>query len=140
MESGIRAQPLSDEESIIGAANRARAVQQQIDSDLGIGVESNITENTYGLFATAWAVAIDRQGVSNIGSSGRLCLPVRLAQRMRQGEELGALIDQSVGQQNTKQKQGAIGMLTNGLISRTEALETAIIFALARFLNPDYYD
>jgi len=139
-ESGIRAQPLSDEESIIGAANRASAVQQQLDSDLGIGVESNITENAYGLFATAWAVAVDRQGISNLGSSGRLCLPVRLAQRMRQGEELGELIDEWVGQQNTKQKQGAIGVMTNGLISRTAALETAVIFALARFLNPAYYE
>ncbi len=31
------------------------------------------------------------------------------------------------------------GILTNGLISRTDAFEKAVIFALARFLNPQYY-
>jgi len=137
--SGISAQPLSDEEAIIGATNRARAARQQLDSDLGIGLEGNTTETVHGVFVTGWAVAVDRADTLGIGGSGRFLLPNALVHRLRQGEELGHLMDEWAGQSNTKQKQGAVGIMTNGLISRTNALETAVTFALTRFLNPHYY-
>lgn len=134
--SGVRAQPLSDEEAILGATNRAQTARRRLDSDLGIGLEGNTTETAYGVFVTGWAVAVDRAGTVGIGGSGRFLLPNALAHRLRQGEELGHLMDEWAGQSNTKQKQGAVGIMTNGLISRTEALETAVTFALTRFLNP----
>ncbi len=137
--SGVRVQPLSDDEAIEGAINRARAACQQMGSDLGIGLEGNTTETTHGLFVTGWAAAVDRAGTVGMGGSGRFRLPPTLAARVRAGEELGPLIDVWAGQQNTKQKQGAVGIITNGLISRTAALETAVIFALTRFLNPHHY-
>jgi len=137
--SGVRAQPLSDEEAIEGAVNRARGACQQRNSDLGIGLEGNTTETTYGIFVTGWAAVVDRNATVGIGSSGRFLLPALLAASVRQGAELGDLIDEWAGQHNTKQKQGAVGLMTNGLISRAAALETAVIFALTRFLNPQYY-
>lgn len=138
--SGVRAQPLSEEEAIQGATNRARAARQCLDSDLGIGLEGNTTETPHGIFVTGWAIAVDRSDTVGIGGSGRFLLPATLAPRLRQGEELGHLMDEWAGQHNTKQKQGAVGIMTNGLISRTTALETAVIFALTRFLNPHYYE
>ncbi len=137
--SGVRAQPLGDDEAIEGAVNRARAACQQTGSDLGIGLEGNTTETPHGLFVTGWAAAVDRDGTVGIGGSGRFRLPPALVVGVRQGEELGDLIDAWAGQQNTKQQQGAVGIITNGLISRTAALETAVIFALTRFLNPHHY-
>ncbi|MBX3013474.1 MAG: inosine/xanthosine triphosphatase [Caldilineaceae bacterium] len=137
--SGVREQPLSDDEAIDGATNRARAAQLALASDLGIGLEGNTQAMAQGIFVTGWAVVVDRHGVIGIGSGGRFLLPAALAAPLQQGAELGHLMDAWVGQVNTKQKQGAVGIMTNGLISRTQALEIAVIFALTRFLNPAYY-
>jgi len=137
--SGVRPQPLSDAEAITGATNRAQRAQQASDADLGIGLEGNVDENAYGLFITGWAAVVDRAGTVGIGGSGRFLVPPAIAVVLRNGGELGALMDQLIGEENTKQRQGAVGILTGGLISRTAALESAVIFALTRFLNPHYY-
>lgn len=137
--SGVRAQPLSDDEAIDGAMNRARAARQALDSDLGIGLEGNTHETNHGIFITGWAAAIDRHGQVGIGGSGRFRLPPTLVAPLYAGAELGDLMDAWAGQTNTKHNQGAVGIMTNGLITRTTALETAVIFALTCFLNSDYY-
>jgi non-canonical (house-cleaning) NTP pyrophosphatase len=41
--------------------------------------------------------------------------------------------------QNVKQKQGAIGLLTNEQASRESVYTQAIILAMARFIHPDFY-
>lgn len=139
VDSGVRAQPLSDEEAILGATNRARLALQTGGADLGVGVEGNTVELAPGMFSTAWVVVVDADGAHGLGSSGRFLLPEPVAQAVRQGGELGPLMDEFTGEQNTKHKQGAVGILTNNLITRTAALETAVIFALTRFINPGYY-
>ncbi|MCX6045365.1 MAG: inosine/xanthosine triphosphatase [Chloroflexi bacterium] len=139
VDSGVRAQPLSDQEAILGATNRARLALASIDADLGIGVEGNTVEIEQGMFSTAWVVVVDRVGVIGLGSSGRFLLPEVVTQAVRQGGELGPLMDELTGEQNTKHKQGAVGILTNNLITRSAALETAVIFALTRFINSAYY-
>jgi inosine/xanthosine triphosphatase len=143
VDSGVRAQPLSDQEAILGATNRARLALANISADLGIGVEGNTVEIEQGMFSTAWVVVVDREGakegVIGLGSSGRFLLPEVVAHAVRQGGELGPLMDELTGEQNTKHKQGAVGILTNNLITRSAALETAVIFALTRFINPAHY-
>lgn len=140
VESGVRTQPLSDEEAIQGAINRARGALLQLPpSDLGIGIEGNTVELTYGMFSTAWVAIVDRQGQVGLGSSGRFALPETIAEAIRQGGELGPLMDQRTGEANVKQKQGAVGILTNGLLNRTEALEVGVICALSRFVASEYY-
>jgi inosine/xanthosine triphosphatase len=139
VDSGVSFQPLTDEEAIVGAINRAQRALTMTDASLGIGVEGNTVELPQGMFSTAWVAVIDRTGQIGLGSSGRFCLPDSVAQAIRQGGELGPLMDLLTGEQNTKHKQGAVGILTGGLITRTAALETAVIFALARFISPQFY-
>jgi len=139
VDSGVSLQPLSDEEAIVGATNRAQQALVITDASLGIGVEGNTVDLPQGMFSTAWVAVIDRTGQVGLGSSGRYCLPESVAQAIRQGGELGPLMDLLTGEQNTKHKQGAVGILTDGLITRTVALETAVILALVRFITPAFY-
>ncbi|MFN8446475.1 MAG: inosine/xanthosine triphosphatase [Caldilineaceae bacterium] len=139
VESGVRAQPLSDEEAIQGALNRARGALLQHPSDLGIGIEGNTVELAFGMFSTAWVAIVDRQGQVGLGSSGRFVLPETIAEAIRKGGELGPLMDQRTGESNVKQKQGAVGILTKGLLNRTEALEIGVICALSQFVASEYY-
>jgi inosine/xanthosine triphosphatase len=137
---GASAQPTSDEEAIEGATNRARLSMQETDADLGIGLEGSTVDTEYGMFLSGWVVAIDKSGQVGIGCGGRLSLPERIATEVRKGKELGPMMDKFVGEHNTRQKQGAVGILTDNLVPRTAAFENAVIYALTRFVNPDYYE
>ncbi len=138
VDPGIAVQPLSDDEAILGATNRAQLALAETAADLAVGLEGNTIETPYGLFSTGWAVVIDRQGRSGLGSSGRLPLPGVVARAIRQGRELGPLMDELIGEENIKQRQGVVGVLTQGLMNRTKALECAVLYAFAPFLHPLY--
>lgn len=138
--SGVSAQPQTDEESIHGAIHRAQHALVLMPADLGVGVEGNTVDTEYAMFSTAWIAIIDASGQVGLGSSGRFELPEMVATAIRSGGELGPLMDQLIGGHNTKQKQGAVGIFTNGLLERTEALETGVICALCRFVAPEFYN
>jgi non-canonical (house-cleaning) NTP pyrophosphatase len=48
-------------------------------------------------------------------------------------------MDDLTGLHNTKQHQGAIGILTQGYLDRQSAYEHVLTLALARLLSPAYY-
>ena len=139
VESGVGSQPQSDEEAIVGARNRAENARARLDADLGVGIEGNTADSVHGMFSTAWVAVIDRRGVVGLGAAGRFLLPEWVAEAIRRGAELGPLMDEFIGEENTKQRQGAVGILTGGLLTRSQALETAVALALARFVNPEHY-
>lgn len=139
VEHGVSEQPTSNDEAIKGALNRAKLSLQKTDSDLGIGLEGCTVDTKYGMFLSGWVVAIDKNGEIGIGGGGGLLLPERIAFEVRKGKELGPVMDKFIGNHNTKQKQGAVGVLTNNLIPRTDAFEKTVIYALTKFINPNYY-
>lgn len=138
--SGVRAQPLSDDEAILGATNRAHNALNCVQAQLAVGLEGSIADSNHGMFGTGWAVVLDREERLGIGGSGRFLLPQQIADALRRGEELGPLMDRLTGETNTRQRQGAIGIFTKNLLTRQSALESAVIYALTRFLNPQYYE
>ncbi|MEZ4556813.1 MAG: inosine/xanthosine triphosphatase [Caldilineaceae bacterium] len=137
--SGVAAQPLRDQDAITGACNRAQAARDALDADFGVGIEGNVDDSPLGMYVTGWAAVVDRHGEVGIGAGGRFLLPEHLAVHVRSGAELGALMDEIVNEDNTKQRQGAVGIFTGGLVDRTQALELAVIFALTRFVAPTLY-
>lgn len=138
--SGVREQPMNDDETIHGAMNRAHHALAAVDgAQIGMGVEGGVHDTDHGMFVTGWAAVVDRNGTLGIGAGGRLLLPEALARRIRAGEELGPLMDEVSGRRNTKHGEGVIGIFTNGLIERTAALEIALTYALARFITPENY-
>lgn len=137
--TGVSAMPLSDAECIAGARNRAAAARRQMQAELGIGLEGGVHSEAVGLVLTAWAVIVDSSGQEGVGSSGRLPLPPFIAAQIHQGAELGPVMDELLGETNVKQKDGAVGALTNGLINRRDALAMAVAYALAPFITPHFY-
>jgi len=138
--SCVGEQPMSDDETIRGAVNRARNALAAVDgAQIGMGVEGGVQDTDHGMFVTGWAAVVDQEGNLGIGAGGRLELPEKLARRIRAGEELGPLMDEVSGRRNTKHGEGVIGIFTNGIIERTVALEIALTYALARFIIPENY-
>ncbi|MFX0184278.1 MAG: DUF84 family protein [Candidatus Hodarchaeota archaeon] len=53
--------------------------------------------------------------------------------------ELGDLITEVSGISNIKQKQGAVGFLTNNVIKRVDIIKQSVIMALIPFLQPNLF-
>lgn len=139
-DSGVSAQPDSDHEMFVGAHNRARqALEKTPDAQFGVGLEGGTLDTEEGMWAYAWIVVIDRQGQIGKGQSGRFLLPEPIAELVRQGIELGEADDRFFGRSNSKQKDGAIGILSDGVVTRLDLYKPAVIFALLPFVHNEFY-
>lgn len=141
MESGVSAQPFSDEETILGAVLRAKSVMAAGNSeyDYGIGLEGGVVETPHGLFLCNWGAVADRQGKVGIGGGHRVQLPPAIVESLYNGEEMKTVIDRLIGDKDIHQKEGTIGVLTHNRITRQSMFRDVVICALARFLNPELY-
>jgi inosine/xanthosine triphosphatase len=140
VESGVSIQPWGNEETARGATNRALAAQQQTRALLGIGFEGGLVEVAGQVFTCAWCAVVRSDGVVGIAGGESVMLPPAVATAVRAGQELGPAMDALTGRQNTKQHDGAIGILTGGQLDRQAAYEHLLIMALARLLTAGYYE
>lgn len=139
VSSGVPDQPIGDAQTIAGATRRAHAARAELDADLGVGIEGGVVETPTGMRTCAWAVVAARDGATHVGGSLSMPLPDAVAALIRDGVELGHAIDQLLGTENIKHGAGAVGILTDGLVSRQAAYETIIAYAMAPVLGDTIY-
>ncbi|AKD05110.1 inosine/xanthosine triphosphatase [Pontibacter korlensis] len=137
--SGVADQPMSDQETLQGALNRvAKAKAAYPDADYWVGIEGGVEATNGELAAFAWVVVQDREQLGK-ARSGAFFLPKAVQQLVEQGIELGEADDQVFGHSNSKQKGGAIGILTQNVLDRRELYEQAVVLALVPFRNKELY-
>lgn len=137
--SGVSDQPLSDAETLRGAQNRAASAAVLVpQADYWAGVEGGITDLDGELATFAWIVIRGRERTSK-SRTGAFLLPPRVVELIHQGKELGDADDIVFGRTNSKQENGAIGLLTDNQVDRAALYEQAVILALAPFKNPALY-
>ncbi len=143
-DSRIPAQPIGDDQTRLGARNRARhALELGLATTpdgpsstklyLGVGLEGGVVEYDGRLWSTVWGCVTDSMTDHHqanqrfFESNGaRFVLPEKIAQALHQGEELGPLMSQLHDGADIKRTSGAIGVLTDNFVDRTEEY-TAII-------------
>ncbi len=140
VSSGVSAQPLGEEETVRGAINRAKKVMEKTKADFGIGLEGGITKLKDRHYNMPWCAVIDKKGKVGLGCAGAMEIPEYIIKEILTGKELGEVMDKETGINNTKQKMGAIGILTGGLIDRQGAYEIMVIYALSKFIRPEFYN
>jgi inosine/xanthosine triphosphatase len=118
--SGVSEMPFSDEETIKGAINRAENALKIGYGDIGIGLEGGVQETSYGLLLCNWGALASNEHSPIIAGGARILLPEEIAIRLRNGEELGPIMDEYTKKQNIRKKEGAVGIFTNGKIDRVE--------------------
>ena len=139
VESGVSDQPMSDAETLLGAETRIKNAQNQFSGfDFYVGIEGGVEETVSGLMAFAWIV------ISNVEKTGKartasFFLPSEVAKLVHQGMELGDADDIVFSKSNSKQQNGAVGLLTNDAITRKSLYEPAVQLAFISFLNPELY-
>ncbi|WP_066063400.1 DUF84 family protein [Neobacillus soli] len=118
--SGVSNQPFSDEETIRGAINRAAGALKHGNGDIGIGLEGGVHETSHGLLLCNWGALATNEAEPIIAGGARFLLPVEVAARLRDGEELGSVMDDYAKMKNVRKHEGAVGIFTNGVINRME--------------------
>jgi inosine/xanthosine triphosphatase len=139
--SGVNDQPMTDEETFMGANSRVENVAKiVVDADYWVGIEGGLErlgEAEMGAFA--WIVIKDKEGKIGKSKTGTFFLPKEVVSLIEQGKELGEADDIVFGQTNSKQKGGAVGNFTGNIITRTTFYSDAVVLALIPFKNPKLY-
>ncbi len=136
--SGVSDQPMTSDETLQGARNRAQNAQSVAsDGDYFVGIEGGVEDTPQGLSVFAWIVVIGGQHVGQ-AQTGTFFLPDEVAKLVREGVELGEADDIVFKRHNSKQGNGAIGLLTRDVLDRRTYYEHAVILALVPFLNPGF--
>lgn len=135
--SGVPEQPRSVATTVAGAEARAEgALAAADDADYGAGLEGGVArlEGAPGLHLIMWAAVTDGDRTGR-ASGPSLRLPNPVAQRVEAGEELGPVMDDRLDRTGVARCEGAVGVLTGGLLSREEALAAAVSSAFAPFAD-----
>ncbi len=140
VESGVSNQPLSEEETLKGAINRAKnARKENPNADYWVGLEGGVEEKEGEFHVFAWIVSLNKENKIGKGKTGTFILPSKVAELIRQGKELGEADDIVFGRTNSKQDNGTIGILTGDVFTRAGFYSDAVIMSLIPFKNPELY-
>jgi non-canonical (house-cleaning) NTP pyrophosphatase len=167
VESGVRHTPLSREDLMAGARQRAETLVQMARAKnerwkYFVGLEGGL-EVIAGLevipsldvvpeldvvreashrwvFLESWAYVSDGEGRGSFGQSGAVLVPETLAQTVvDDGLELSQAMDAFAGGHNIRDAEGAWGILTRNLTTRQDSFRAAVINAFAPFFNRELY-
>jgi inosine/xanthosine triphosphatase len=148
VESGVSHTPLSRQELMRGARQRAEALVSRLTAsaepaDFYVGLEGGLDvideQGRRRVFLESWAYVTDGDR-GHFGCSGSIEIPEALAEEVvARGTELSVAIDHFAGQAGIRDAQGAWGVLSENLISRQESFRVAVVAAFAPFYNRKLY-
>ncbi len=148
VESGVGHTPISREELMRGARQRAEAVAR-LAAKYGepwnyfVGLEGglDVIQNDGGrrIFLESWAYVSD--GTRGFfGRSGSIQVAESIAEEVvDRGTELSIAIDRFAGEVGIRDAQGAWGVLSGNLITRQDSFRVAVTTAFAPFYNARMY-
>jgi inosine/xanthosine triphosphatase len=140
VDSGVSSHPVTAEESLEGAANRVKnAKSKQPDADFYVGIEGGLLRVGDRAWEHSWVVVEDRSGQAHTSISAGLQLRGKLLEAILSGQELSEAFAEQFGVQEAGKKKGLYGFATNNIVTRESATVEAVVFALAAFSHPEYF-
>ena len=162
VRSGVNDQPIGMQETTRGARNRAVAAMRKASATkawaphFAVGLEGGLVTSSGGVSqkkskssASASAPGLDcvavmavlerASGRVSTATSASFALPPLLTKLVRGGMELGDADDVVFSRTNSKQEDGTVGILTKGVIDRTEYYVHPLVLALVPFVNVELY-
>jgi inosine/xanthosine triphosphatase len=138
--SFVSHQPVGDHETFSGAYNRVGFIKEHYpDGDYWVGIEGGVQfENENEMCAFAWVVIMNKD-LCGKARTGTFYLPPEIVRLVKDGKELGEADDIVFQQSNSKQKNGAIGLLTGDVLTRSGLYEQAVVLALIPFRNKQLF-
>lgn len=132
--SEVPDQPLTDRQTKLGSITRVRNAKILYPhSQFWVGIEAGIQRTRTSAQSFAWITVADTHHSCSTRTS-TFPLPSKIINLINQGNELGDAMDILYQRNNTKQEEGAVGILTHGIVTRTLLYQQAVILALIPFI------
>jgi inosine/xanthosine triphosphatase len=144
VKSGVSDQPISEEETFLGAKNRAKALldknkTENLNADYFVGIEGGVMKMSNKWFELGCFCIIDKNSREAFGTSPSFELPDSITEKLLNRVELGDIVDELTGQKNSKQSGGAIAYFSKNVLTRQSLYESGLISAIVPFLNQEMY-
>lgn len=140
VSSGVREQPMDEEEMYKGALNRAHAALKKIpEAEYGVGIEGGLRKTSFGWYESSIIVIVNKKGAIGIGASGGLVLPNKVMEKIHAGKNLEQAIDELFDTKQIGEGIGMFGIMTKEVVTRAEGVKHGVAFALARFIHEAIY-
>lgn len=134
--SDVSNQPVN-EEIMVGAKNRVKNLKKYcaengIEADLYLAVEEGIANSLGEWVITAISVVEDNNDFISWGTSVGFPVPDKYATDIIE-KELGPVMNEIFSAEDLRSGNGGISLLTDGVISRVDMTESAVIMALIQY-------
>ena len=130
--SGVAEQPFSDAETRQGAINRAVHALEATGADVGFGLEGGVYELNGMMYCCNWGAVALQDGTIISSSGASFVLPEEIAVKLRNGEELGPVMDVFTKTKDIRHHAGAIGIFTEGLVDRQAMFEHIVTLLIGQ--------
>ena len=125
--SGVPPQPFEGQ-THEGSRNRALAALG--DHDMAVGIEAGVFEMLDGLYDIQHCTIVSRDGRETYGHGSGFRYPDAIAALVRGGMTVGDAVHEVYGDTDIGKKQGAVGLLSKGLIDRKTLTEQSVTAAM----------
>ena len=125
--SGVPPQPFEGQ-THEGSRNRALAALG--DHDMAVGIEAGVFEMLDGLYDIQHCTIVSRDGRETYGHGSGFRYPDAIAALVRAGMTVGDAVHEVYGDTDIGKKQGAVGLLSKGLIDRKTLTEQSVTAAM----------
>ena len=127
VDSGVPPQPFGDE-TREGAVNRARKALG--GHEMSVGIEAGVFEMKDGLFDFQYCAILDDGDHITIGVGPGFKYPEDISELVRNGHTVGDAVKMIHGNADIGKGQGAVGLLSGGLLDRKTLTEQSVTAAM----------
>ncbi|MHA1452622.1 MAG: inosine/xanthosine triphosphatase [Promethearchaeota archaeon] len=152
VDSHVGVQPYGFESTIQGAINRAKDAyfsvfnkKSKTNIQIGVGIEAGMIPvplTSTGYLDYQFCAIYISNGSITVGSGPGFEYPAKIVDKLLKDpnhHEIGTIIDEISGIANTKEHEGAIGLLSKNIFKRADILQYSVISALLPIKSPDLY-
>ncbi|MFT4311399.1 MAG: DUF84 family protein [Candidatus Woesearchaeota archaeon] len=133
-DSKVKSQPLTLDEGLEGAKNRALESLEYDGASLGVGLEGTVHTLKTGMYLIGCAAITDKNKKIYYGTSAGVFIPEDIKSEIDKGKELGPVMLEITKNENLRNKGGANSIFTNNLYTRKDEFKDALIAALGSYL------
>jgi inosine/xanthosine triphosphatase len=111
------------------------------EADLGVGIEAGLFETPAagGLMDVQACVVADGAGRLTYGHGPGFTYPAEVVRKLREGASVGDVMKALTGVTDIGQKEGAVGFLSRGHVTRAQLTEPAVLMAFLPRMRPEFY-
>jgi len=140
----VRFQPLTLDETVEGAQERAVFALETARPDFGVGVEAGLVGLGKGwpdhYLNLQVAAVVDFAGHLSFGCSSGFPIPARFVSKLKRNHyELDHYTHELTGAEKVREEEGIVYHLSGRRLSRTEMTEQCVSMALIPWLNAKAY-